>query len=43
MVGTGEGGAVDDPSFDSFDQRPDSGKPVEIRREDGSILILDSD
>ena len=28
---------------DLFDQRTDSGKPVEIRREDGSILILDSD
>ena len=32
-----------EPSFDFFDQRPDSGKPVEIRREDGSILVLDSD
>ncbi len=33
----------EEPSFDFFDQRPDSGKPVEIPREDGSILILDSD
>ena len=32
-----------EPGGDLFDQRPDSGKPVEIRREDGSILILDSD
>ena len=32
-----------EPSFDFFDQRPDSGKPVEIRREDGSILVIDSD
>ena len=32
-----------EPSFEFFDQRPDSGKPVEIRREDGSILVLDSD
>jgi len=32
-----------EPSFDLFDQRPDSGKPLEIRREDGSILVLDSD
>ena len=31
------------PGGDLFDQRPDSGKPVEIRREDGSILVLDSD
>jgi hypothetical protein len=28
---------------DLFDQRPDSGKPVEIRREDGTILVLDLD
>ena len=28
---------------DLFDQRPDSGQPVEIRREDGTILVLDSD
>jgi hypothetical protein len=36
---------IDDgePSFDLFDQRPDSGKPVEIPREDGSILVLDSE
>ena len=26
-----------------FDQRPESGKPVEIRREDDSILVLDLD
>ncbi len=32
-----------EPGGDLFDQRPDSGKPVEIRREDGSILVLDSD
>ena len=32
-----------EPSFDFFDQRPDSGKSVEIRREDGSILVLDFD
>ena len=32
-----------EPRFDLFDQRPDSGKPVEIPREDGSILVLDSD
>jgi hypothetical protein len=32
-----------EPSFDCFDQRPDSGKPVEIRREDSTILVLDSD
>ncbi len=29
--------------IDLFDQRPDSGKPVEIPREDGTILVLDSD
>ncbi len=28
---------------DLFDQRPDSGQPAEIRREDGTILVLDSD
>ena len=32
-----------EPGGDLFDQRPDYGKPVEIRREDGSILVLDSD
>ncbi len=32
-----------EPCADLFDQRPASGKPVEIRREDGSILVLDSD
>ena len=32
-----------EPCADLFDQRPDSGKPVEIRRKDGSILVLDSD
>ena len=32
-----------EPSFDFFDQRPASGKPVEIPREDGSILVLDPD
>jgi len=31
-----------EPGGDLFDQRSDSGKPVEIRREDGSILVLDS-
>ena len=31
-----------EPSFEFFNQRPDSGKPVEIRREDGSILVIDS-
>ena len=30
-----------EPSFDLFDQRPESGKPVEIPREDGTILVLD--
>ena len=30
-----------EPGFDLFDQSPDSGKPVEIRREDGTILVLD--
>ena len=29
--------------FDLFDQRPESGKPVEIPREDGTILVLDGD
>ena len=29
--------------FDLFDQRPASRKPVEIPREDGNILVLDSD
>ena len=34
-----------EPSFDLFDQRPASGKPVEIPRENGTILVLvlDSD
>ncbi len=32
-----------EPSFDFFDQRPDSDKPDEIPREDGSILVLDFD
>ena len=32
-----------EPSFDLFDQRPDSGKPVEIPIEDGTILVLDGD
>ena len=32
-----------EPGFDLFDQRPESGKPVEIPLEDGSILVLDSD
>jgi hypothetical protein len=32
-----------EPGGDLFDQRPDSGKPVEIRREDGTILVLDLD
>jgi hypothetical protein len=32
-----------EPSFDFFYQRPDSGKPVEIRRENGNILVLDFD
>ena len=31
-----------EPAGDLFDQRPDSGKSVEIRRKDGSILVLDS-
>jgi len=31
------------PHFDLFDQRPASRKRVEISREDGSILALDSD
>ncbi len=30
-----------EPGFDLFDQRTESGKPVEIPREDGSILVLD--
>jgi hypothetical protein len=29
--------------FDLFDQRPGAGQPVEIPREDGSILVFDSD
>jgi hypothetical protein len=29
--------------FDLFDQRPDSGKPVEIPLEDGYTLVLDGD
>ena len=29
--------------FDLFDQRADSGKPVEIPREDSTILVLDGD
>ena len=32
-----------EPSFDLFDQRPDSRWPVEIPREDGTILVLDPD
>jgi hypothetical protein len=32
-----------EPSFDLLDQRPASGRPVEIPREDGSILVLDGD
>ena len=32
-----------EPGDDLFDQRPDSGKPVEIRREDDSILVLNGD
>ena len=28
---------------DLFDQRPNSGKSVEILREDGNILVLDGD
>ncbi len=32
-----------EPDGDLFDQRPNSAKPVEIPREDGSILVLDSD
>jgi len=32
-----------EPGFDLFDQRRASGKPVEIPREDGTILVLDSD
>ena len=32
-----------EPTFGLFDQRTDSGKPIDIRREDGSILVLDSD
>ena len=32
-----------EPSFDLFDQRLSSGKPVKIPREDGSILVLDLD
>jgi hypothetical protein len=32
-----------EPGFDLFDQGPESGKPVEIRPEDSSILVLDGD
>ena len=32
-----------EPGYDLFDQRPGAGQPVEIPREDGSILVLDSD
>ena len=32
-----------EPGGDLFDQRPAFGNPVEILREDGSILVLDSD
>ena len=32
-----------EPSFELFDQRAASGKPVEIPRDDGTILVLDSD
>ena len=32
-----------EPGDDLFDQRPYWGKPEEIPRGDGSILILDSD
>ena len=32
-----------EPGGDLFDQRPDSGKPVEIPREDGTTLVLDGD
>jgi len=32
-----------EPDGDLFDQRTESGKPVEIPRADGIILVLDSD
>jgi hypothetical protein len=32
-----------EPGFDLFDQRTESGRPVGIPREDGYILVLDSD
>jgi hypothetical protein len=32
-----------DPVFDLFDQRTDARQPVEIPREDGSVLVLDLD
>ena len=32
-----------EPGYDLFDQRPGAGQPAEIPREDGSILVLDSD
>ncbi len=32
-----------EPGGDLFDPRTDSHNPVEIPREDGSILVLDSD
>ena len=32
-----------EPDFELFDPRTDSDKPAEIPREDGSILVLDSD
>ena len=32
-----------EPGFDLFDQRPASGQPVEIPREDGPILVIDPD
>ena len=32
-----------EPGFDLFDQRPASGQPVEIPRENGPILVLDPD
>ena len=30
-----------EPGFDLFDQRPAAGRPIEIPREDGNILVLD--
>lgn len=33
----------EDPDSNLFDQRPKSGKPVEIPLEDGYILVLDGD